>query len=133
MNPKYALVAARAVHRCEYCCAPELVFNFQFEIEHIIPLAKGGTNQDDNLALACRSCNLKKGTFTTGTDAITEATVPIFNPRQATWSEHFQISETTGAVIGLTPIGRVTVERLELNSSLQLTARKVWIQLGLFP
>ncbi|PZU95893.1 MAG: HNH endonuclease [Leptolyngbya sp.] len=133
MNPKYALVAARAGHRCEYCCAPELVFNCQFEVEHIIPLAKGGSNQDDNLALACRSCNLRKGTSTTGVDAPTGNTVPIFNPRQANWSEHFQISETTGAIVGLTSMGRVTVERLELNSSLQLTARKVWIQLGLFP
>jgi hypothetical protein len=110
-----------------------MVFNFQFEIEHIVPLAKGGNNKEDNLALSCRSCNLRKGTFTTGIDAITGATVPIFNPRLANWSEHFQILETTGAVAGLTPTGRVTVERLELNNSLQLAARKIWIQLGLFP
>ncbi|XWK90165.1 MAG: hypothetical protein U7127_08970 [Phormidium sp.] len=28
MNPFYTLVADRATHRCEYCHAPELVFNF---------------------------------------------------------------------------------------------------------
>lgn len=27
MNPFYTLVADRAAHRCEYCHAPELVFN----------------------------------------------------------------------------------------------------------
>lgn len=31
MNPFYTLVADRAAHRCEYCHAPELVFNFPFE------------------------------------------------------------------------------------------------------
>ncbi|MDD1414047.1 hypothetical protein MEN41_05055 [Dolichospermum sp. ST_con] len=39
MNPFYHLVADRAFHRCEYCHAPELVFNFPFEVEHIIPIA----------------------------------------------------------------------------------------------
>ena len=38
MNPLYAPVAARAAHRCEYCRAPEVIFNFRFEVEHIIPL-----------------------------------------------------------------------------------------------
>ena len=31
MNPFYHLVADRAFHRCEYCHAPELVYNFPFE------------------------------------------------------------------------------------------------------
>jgi hypothetical protein len=35
MNPKYAFVALRAGHRCEYCHAPEVVFNSLFEVEHI--------------------------------------------------------------------------------------------------
>jgi len=30
MNPHYARVAQRAGHRCEYCRAPEAVFNFPF-------------------------------------------------------------------------------------------------------
>ena len=61
MNPFYHLVADRACHRCEYCHAPELVFNFPFEVEHIIPTSRGGANVEINLALACRSCNLRKG------------------------------------------------------------------------
>lgn len=133
MNPKYNSVASRAGHRCEYCRAPELVFNFPFEVEHIMPLAKGGTSQDDNLALACRSCNLRKGTFIDGLDPVTGATAPIFHSRQDTWTEHFQISGTTGTITGLTPKGRITTERLELNGTLQLAARATWIQLGLFP
>ncbi len=30
-------------------------------VEHIIPQAHGGTNELDNLALACRRCNHEKG------------------------------------------------------------------------
>jgi len=62
MNPYYSAIAERANHRCEYCHAPELVFNFPFEVEHITPLSQQGTNDESNLALACRSCNLRKGT-----------------------------------------------------------------------
>lgn len=29
MNPRYPAVAQRAAHRCEYCLAPEAVFNFR--------------------------------------------------------------------------------------------------------
>lgn len=35
MNPHYPLVARRAGHRCEYCRAPEAVFNFPFEVERL--------------------------------------------------------------------------------------------------
>ena len=31
------------------------------QIDHIIPVSKGGTNNDDNLVTACSNCNLKKG------------------------------------------------------------------------
>ncbi|MDX2241996.1 MAG: hypothetical protein NW224_15025 [Leptolyngbyaceae cyanobacterium bins.302] len=38
MNPSYAAIAQRTNHRCEYCKAPEVVFNLPFEVEHIVPL-----------------------------------------------------------------------------------------------
>src|SRR5438105_3796645 len=68
MNPLYPLVAARAGHRCEYCRAPEAVFNFPFEVEHILPRSLGGGDMEDNLALACRACNLRKSARVTCTD-----------------------------------------------------------------
>ena len=54
-------------------------------------------------------------------------------PRQHQWEEHFATEPETGAIVGLTPVGRVTIHRLQINSPLQLTARAVWIRLGLFP
>ncbi|GAB4451988.1 MAG: hypothetical protein OHK0029_02150 [Armatimonadaceae bacterium] len=51
MNALYPEVAARAQNRCEYCHAPEEVFNFPFEVEHVHPRMRGETDDLDNLAL----------------------------------------------------------------------------------
>ena len=133
MNPFYHLVADRAFHRCEYCHAPELVFNFPFEVEHIVPTSRGGTNAEINLALACRSCNLRKGIRISEIDPESNIEVRLFNPREDLWEEHFQVNSETGLIIGITSIGRVTVKCLELNSQSQVIARQLWIRLGLFP
>ncbi len=133
MNPNYNLVADRAAHRCEYCRAPEIVFNFPFEIEHIVPLYRGGNNEISNLALACRSCNLRKGTNTSGIDSTSNTEVSLFHPRENRWEENFQVQAESGAIAGMTPAGRVTVTALGMNSQAQLIARQLWIRLGLFP
>jgi hypothetical protein len=41
--------------------------------------------------------------------------VPLFNPRQDDWSEHFEWSADGLQVIGLATVGRATVEALALN------------------
>jgi hypothetical protein len=57
MNKNYGEVAERAGHRCEYCRAPEVIFNLPFEVEHIVPTPEERIDGQANLALACRSCN----------------------------------------------------------------------------
>jgi len=131
MNPHYTVVAQRAEHRCEYCHAPEAIFNFPFEVEHIIPLSRGGDNDGDNLALACRACNLHKASFLTGVDEQTAGELPLFHPRRNDWDDHFSVDLETGAIRGLTPTGRASVWRLRMNHPMQLAARVRWIQLGL--
>lgn len=42
--------------RCYYCGATESLC-----VDHIVPRARGGTNDLDNLQLLCRSCNSRKG------------------------------------------------------------------------
>lgn len=133
MNPYYNAIAQRANHRCEYCHAPELVFNFLFEVEHIIPLSWQGANDEANLALACRSCNLRKGTRISGVAADSSTEVRFFHPREDRWNEHFEVDRESGMVIGITAVGRVTEENLEMNSAAQIAARQLWIRLGLFP
>jgi len=34
------------------------VFNLPLEVEHIVPIARGGEDTAANWALACRACNL---------------------------------------------------------------------------
>ncbi len=133
MNRHYRLVALRALHRCEYCHAPESVFNLPFEVEHIVPLSLGGDDEEANLALSCRSCNLYKGVFLSAIDPETERSEKLFNPRNQLWEEYFAVNEKKGEVMSLSSTGRATVERLRMNSRAQVLARRQWIQLGLFP
>lgn len=48
--------------RCAYC-GISIYWHIPYDIhiDHIQPLARGGTNYPDNLACACASCNLEKG------------------------------------------------------------------------
>jgi 5-methylcytosine-specific restriction endonuclease McrA len=43
-------------HRCQYCGSSK-----QLTIDHVIPRSKGGTHTWDNVAIACETCNHKKG------------------------------------------------------------------------
>lgn len=40
--------------QCEYCGAPAT------EVDHVVPVAKGGVDSLDNLVASCRQCNNKK-------------------------------------------------------------------------
>ena len=44
-------------YTCVYCGAKDV----PLEMEHVVPRAKGGSNRTNNLVLACRKCNQKKG------------------------------------------------------------------------
>lgn len=133
MNPRYAPVALRAGHRCEYCHAPEVVFNFPFEVEHILPVSRGGIDTENNRALACRSCNLHKAIHISGVDPESHAVVRLFNPQYDRWEEHFQTDPESGEIKGFTAIGRATIAQLEMNSEAQMLARRQWMRLGIFP
>lgn len=47
--------------KCSYCSGL-LLYNQTFHIDHIVPLAKGGTNDEANLTLSCAACNVRKHT-----------------------------------------------------------------------
>ncbi len=88
-EPHYPSVVQRAGHRCEYCGAPEAVFNFPFEVEHPIPTLRDGSDEESNRVLACRSCNVFKGDQLTGLDETAASEERLFNLRQEPWVEHF--------------------------------------------
>ena len=132
MNPNYAFVASRARHICEYCRAPEAVFNLPFEVEHIKPLSQGGDDSENNLALSCRSCNLYKSDAIFVFDEESQNRIRLFNPRKDIWNEHFAVNRETSEIEALSAIGRVTVSRLRMNGKAQISARIQWLKLGLF-
>ena len=133
MNLRYPAMAARAGHRCEYCRAPEAIFNLPFEVEHIVPKGLGGADHESNYALSRRACNLHKNVSVEASDPDTRKTFPLFNPRRDHWAEHFQVESATAELLELTPTGRATVACLQMNRSAQVRARRQWIHLKLFP
>jgi hypothetical protein len=128
----YAFLAERAGHRCEYCFAPEYIFNARLHVEHIVPRRRRGTDDPDNLALACAHCNAHKAAATSAPDPETGRDVPLFSPRRDNWDDHFVVDDTF-RVLGRSPIGRATVARLHMNDEEPLRARAWWVICGLFP
>lgn len=52
-------ILVRDGFRCTYCGAtPE---SASLQVDHVIPVCKGGTNDPGNLVAACRECNIGKG------------------------------------------------------------------------
>lgn len=47
-------------HQCAYCRTTNAIF----ELDHILPRSRGGSNRVSNLALSCHDCNQKKGNRT---------------------------------------------------------------------
>jgi hypothetical protein len=103
------------------------------EIDHLVPHARGGSDEETNLWLACRLCNLFKGTQTEAADPVTGRTVALFNPRTQCWSDHFAWSSDGTRLMGLTPCGRATVVALQLNHLLAASVRREWVQAGWQP
>jgi hypothetical protein len=126
-------IAEEAQYRCGYCQTQEVVSGIPLTIEHITPKAKGGNDENENLWLSCRLCNEKKGMLLEALDPDTGETVPLFNPRTETWSEHFTWSEDGSRIIPTTAIGRATVAGLSLNDELRVHARAIWVKAGYHP
>jgi hypothetical protein len=110
---------------------PQSHSSIPFEIDHIIAQKHKGQTVAENLALACFYCNSFKGPNIGGIDPETRKLTSLFNPREEVWSEHFQWQ---GAIlIGLTAIGRTTIDVLEINASDCVLLRESLILEGIFP
>ncbi|MEP7343489.1 MAG: HNH endonuclease signature motif containing protein [Acidobacteriota bacterium] len=126
-------VRQRAKNRCEYCLSHQDFVMGRLQIDHIFPEAKGGTDDENNLCLACELCNQYKWTKIDGVDPLTGTKVQLFNPRQQRWNDNFSWNEDGTEILGLTPAGRVTIASLKLNNSFALTVRKNWVKAGWHP
>lgn len=64
------LVRERAGNRCEYCLLGQEDSDLTHHIEHIVARQHGGSDDVDDLALACHRCNLCKGPNLSGVSLI---------------------------------------------------------------
>lgn len=126
-------IMAEARYRCGYCLTPRLFTAMPMHVEHIIPLAAGGSSDEDNLWLACALCNGYKREQTHRIDPLTGERVPLFNPRRQIWNEHFRWSEDGINIVGQTACGRATVIALKLNNPYFRQARSRWFAAGWHP
>lgn len=108
-------IAERADGLCEYCFSPANVSAADFAVDHILPKSRGGTDDPANLAYCCPECNNRKYTATESRDPVTGLFVPLYHPRRDRWADHFCWSDEGIEIVGLSPTGRATISRLELN------------------
>ncbi len=128
-----ARVRSRAENRCGYCLSPQHLVLGWLEIEHLIPKAKRGTDDEENLWLACRLCNNFKGVQTDALDPESGQRVPLVDPRRQRWLDHFRWSNDGATIVGMTPSGRATVIALQLNNMIAVMVRRQWIAAGWHP
>lgn len=125
---------AEAGHRCGYCLSPQHLVFATLEIEHLLPKARGGTDDVSNLWLCCSICNGHKSDKVDGFDEASGQVCPLFNPRLDSWQEHFAWSSDGLRIIGRTAVGRVTVAALKLDSDpIAIEVRSYWVAAGWHP
>ncbi len=124
-------VRERARGRCEYCHIPTSLYDQPFHLDHIIARKHGGQSVLENLAFCCIDCNLHKGTNIAGIDRGTGALTRLLNPRMDQWAMH--LAWRGAELIGLSAIGRTTIEVLQINQAIRVTARAIFIEEGSFP
>ena len=122
------LIIRRADNHCEYCHLSQKGQEATFHIDHIVPVISDGETVQENLALACVSCSLRKGAKEFVIDSKTTKMIRLFHPRLDDWNEHFQWNGVF--LVGLTTKGQVTIKTLDLNRSLILAIREEEILLG---
>ena len=65
--------------RCCYCLTSEANSPIPMTYDRIQLISKGGETTEENVCLACRSCNEFKGDATDAVDLLTKETLSLFN------------------------------------------------------
>jgi hypothetical protein len=115
---------------CEYCRVPRAVAFAAYHIDHIISEKQGGSTTFGNLALACRLCNLSKGSSIAAWHEYKDALIRLYNPRKVSWHQHFKF-RPSGIIVARTEIGLGTIKVLNANDLNRVHARGVLIESGI--
>lgn len=115
------LAVARASNHCEYCGLTQDGQVATFHIDHVTPVAAGGATSEDNLALACVSCSLRKGRVRPQSTSFPARRHLYSIPETMTGTSNFYWDELY--LVGRTPTGRATVVALAMNRTSILMIR----------
>lgn len=126
-------VESRAGRRCEYCRAPQPATGIRYHLEHVFPESLGGTDEVDNLALACPTCNYYKSNHLLGIDEKRFNWPAAVQSKERPMARTFDFDSSTLRLKGKTDTGKGTVNRFLMNNSMQLEARRLWVELELYP
>lgn len=124
-------VRARAGDRCEICRMHQALQGATFHVDHVVPRSRGGSDEEDNLALCCPTCNLHKSDRTQLSDPDSSGVVPVFHPRRDRWEDHFRWDRYR--MVGLTGIGRAAIFAFDLNHPRRLLIREAEERFDLYP
>lgn len=61
---EWAEIRSRIFQRDDYTCRYCSARGGRLECDHVVPVARGGSDDDSNLATACRKCNRSKAAKT---------------------------------------------------------------------
>jgi hypothetical protein len=75
----------------------------------------------------------RKYTAIDAIDPVTGELTPLFHPRSDRWDEHFAWVAELTQVVGVTPVGRATVMRLNLNREELVKLRRILHDVGEHP
>ena len=126
-------IIERANRLCEYCQCSMDYSTQPFVIDHIVPISENGKTTLDNLAFCCGGCNGHKYAKIQAIDPVSRELVPLYNPRKQNWQNNFVWSEDFLQVVGMTAIGRATINALQMNRSGVVNMRKLLLMAGLHP
>jgi hypothetical protein len=125
-------VIERAGGCCEYCRLMQTDATTPFHVDHIVPVKHGGTDDLDNVCLACFQCNSFKGSNLAAADPATGAATFLFDPRRQAWEDHFQINPDA-TLSAVTPQGRVTIAVLRINDERRVQYRQFAMSINEYP
>jgi 5-methylcytosine-specific restriction endonuclease McrA len=126
-------IAERADGKCEYCRSPERYAITKFSVEHVQPKSKCGSDGIGNLAFSCQQCNNHKYTAIEHVDPVSTRVFPLFNPRVDLWNDHFAWDFSCTKIVGMSGIGRATIDRLNLNREGLMNLRRLLFDKNLHP
>ena len=131
-DSKKQRVRERAGNCCEYCLVSQSARLIRFHIDHIIAKKHNGSDDEDNLCLACYECNGFKSENVAALDPLTGNAARLYHPHQQKWDEHFTLDDDA-RISGLTAEGRTTVVVLRINDSERVKQRSGEKEAGDYP